>query len=96
MKTRQLATILLALLATASLASGQDDTEKNAEYLQLKVLQPLVGTWQASGTNVDEGYQWDYRITFKWSPSKKVIVRKAEGCRANTNAELAEIGRAHV
>lgn len=88
MTKRTMATSVLALLALAAVAQCEDKQQGNAEFEQLKVLQPTVGTWRGEGHNVEKGIYWEYRTTISWSPSKKVLVGVGEVRRTTNKKEL--------
>jgi hypothetical protein len=83
-------TCVLAILAFTTIAYGQDASEENVEYEHLKVLEPLVGTWLMSGTNDEDDVDWEYKLIYSWSPSKKMLVGHGNLRWATTNDSLSE------
>jgi hypothetical protein len=66
------------------------ENEENLEYEKLKVLEPLLGTYHGTGTNLETGRVWEIHVTIAWSDSKKMLVREGTGRNAETEADLAE------
>ena len=59
---------LIALVANGRTVVGQETAEQpNVEYEHLKSLEPLIGTWHGTGTDKENGMEFEFQGTFSWS-----------------------------
>lgn len=53
---------------------AQEETEENLQYEELKVLEPIIGTWTSTRQYDDTGEQVETETTYVWSKTKKMIL----------------------
>lgn len=88
---RRISTLfMMGALAVVSLAHGQEAKEQeNVQYEELKVLEPIIGTWGANWTNEQNGEQGEIQMTYSWSSSRKMIMCASRIRKAQPGADLA-------
>jgi hypothetical protein len=81
----------LSAIFVCGLIYAQDATEEeNLEYEKLKVLEPLIGTWQIEWTNDETGVKGQAKVEISWSETKKMVRQKQFMRTAEPGADLVE------
>ena len=74
-------------------ASSSDEAtasdNKNVEYEQLKVLEPLVGDWMGKGNNEEFGMVYEFKFNLRWSANKKMLIGEGQ-VRASADGNLED------
>ena len=65
--------VFVSALAVTSLCHGQGTEEKNVAYENLKLLEPMIGTWQMTWADEETGTQGVWELTCSWTASKRMI-----------------------
>jgi hypothetical protein len=90
MKRISFALTIVAGLTLCGVAFAQNAAEEeNPAIQELKVLEPLVGTYHASRTNEETGRVREIRRTISWSDTKTMLTSEAIGREAESEADLA-------
>ncbi len=74
MKTAMVVLIAILVVTASTVGSGsQSAAIRNREYEELKVLEPLIGTWRMVFVD-DGGVKREWLTTIDWSSTRKMIV----------------------
>ena len=73
-----------SLLLAASIIVGQAEGT-NVKYEKLKVLMPIIGTWQRTLPMNDKGQTWEVQKTYTWAANQKCIEGEVKFRMANTD-----------
>ena len=77
------------LLLAASMVVGQA-AQPDIKYEKLKVLEPIIGTWTASGTYEAGASKWEAIASYSWSASQMAIEGEAKVRTGKVNEDISE------
>ena len=82
--------VFIPVLAMTSLCHGEGTEEENVHYEKLKVLEPMIGTWQMTWADEETGTQGLWELNFSWTPSKRVIAATTKTRRAEKGEDITK------
>lgn len=85
-----MSSLLLSALVLQSVARCQEAKEENIHFEQLKVLEPIIGTWTFTWPGLEPA-----ESTYAWSTGKKMVVARYRSQNAEPGKSLeSELGYA--
>ncbi len=69
---------LMFIMVCAFADAQQKPDAESGEYAQLKVLEPLVGTYRSEWTNQESGDQGESNLTISWNDSKNMLIAESQ------------------
>jgi hypothetical protein len=80
--------LFASAVAMTSLCHGQAPEDENVHYDNLKVLEPMIGTWQFKFGDADAGAHGVWETSFAWTPNKRTIATMTRNRRADKGENI--------
>jgi hypothetical protein len=81
---------LVFAVVCGSVYAQDADPPNPAEYEELKVLEPMVGTYRSEWSSANTGGLREMLMTFSWSSSKKMLVAEGKIRRAKPGQDISK------
>ena len=81
---------LVFAVVCGSVYAQDADSPNPAEYEELKVLEPMVGTYRSEWLSANTGGEREALVTYSWSTSKKMLVAEGKIRRAEPGQDISK------